>query len=147
MSCFERSLLGPNSARLSPGPEGNNITHLIPVQRSPRVFPGAGKGEIMGIFWLVLGTPYRPYTYAVALASTWNTIHHISCIRLLYVLCLHQCHALPWALLALHGLSNAMLSHGLFWPYMVPRTQPCAPFPPRRFDCLVAIVTAGKKMV
>ena len=40
VSFFERSLLGPNSARLSPGPEGNNIYSLIPGQRSPMVFPG-----------------------------------------------------------------------------------------------------------
>merc|ERR1712030_246872 len=45
VSCFERSLLEPNSAWLSPGPEGNIITQLIPGQRSPRVFPGPGRGH------------------------------------------------------------------------------------------------------
>ena len=47
VSFFERSLLGPNSARLLPGPEGNIITQLIPVQRSSRVFPGPGKGQLI----------------------------------------------------------------------------------------------------
>ena len=43
MSYFERSLLEPNSARLTPGPEGDNITQLIPTQRSPRASPGADR--------------------------------------------------------------------------------------------------------
>ena len=42
VSCFERSLLEPNSAQLSPRPKSNIITQLIPVQRSPRVFSRAG---------------------------------------------------------------------------------------------------------
>ena len=42
VSFFKRSLLEPNSARLSPGPEGNIIYSLIPGQRSPRVFSGPG---------------------------------------------------------------------------------------------------------
>ena len=43
VSFFERSLLEPNSARLTPGPEGDNITQLIPTQRSPRASPGADR--------------------------------------------------------------------------------------------------------
>ena len=50
VSCFERSLLEPNSARLLPGPEGNMITLLIPGQRSPRVFPG-WKGSDTSDVW------------------------------------------------------------------------------------------------
>ena len=46
VSFFERSLLGPNSARLSPGPEGNKNTQLIPGQRTPMVFPGVERGSL-----------------------------------------------------------------------------------------------------
>ena len=40
MSFFERSLLEPNSARLTPGPEGYSITHLTPVLWWPMAFTG-----------------------------------------------------------------------------------------------------------
>ena len=59
MSIFERSLLEPNSARLSPRREGNIITQLIPGQRSPRVFPGVERGSL-GSLTYVLCLTYVP---------------------------------------------------------------------------------------
>ena len=45
-SFFEHSLMEPNSAQLSPGPEGNKIIQYIPGQRSPRFFSRDGKGQL-----------------------------------------------------------------------------------------------------
>ena len=52
-SLFERSLLEPNSARLTLGQEGNLITQLILAQRSLRVFFRGGKGQF-GLYVLCL---------------------------------------------------------------------------------------------
>ena len=46
VSCFERSLLEPNLARLAPGPEGYSITHLTPVLWWPMAFSGLERGAL-----------------------------------------------------------------------------------------------------
>ena len=94
MSCFERSLLEPNSARLSPRPDGNIITQLIPGQRSPRVFPGLERGSLHMTDLCTLPTPSgKPHTRAPPMLG----------------LSIHQC---------LHH------EVGPYWPPMVPRAWP-----------------------
>ena len=132
VSFFERSLLEPNSARLSRGPEGNNITHLIPVQRSPRVLPGSGKVQPAVHSPMLL--PWALWLQAL-LAS-----HGPSC------------RPNDPSAIACCAFTNAFAmgslapgSFGLSWSVVQTKwsicNSPCAPFPPHRFDPLVAIVT------
>ena len=62
MSFFERSLLEPNSARLTPGPEGYSITHLTPILWWPMAFTGLKRDTgLTGLGLLGLTGLYPPF--------------------------------------------------------------------------------------
>ena len=127
VSFFERSLLGPNSARLLPGPEGNIITHLIPVQRSPRVFPRAGKGQ-----------PVRNVAGYAPIAS--GILYLLSTVPV-RTRAVHSPMPSPWALLALGSLA----SHGPSCKVHLP--QPVHPLSATSVRSSRRHCNCGKKMV